>query len=56
MAASNSELCANILSLNLDEYKLKVENFLQDKGCMEDGHASERAVDKIIEIIETKGS
>ena len=31
-----------------------IEEFLKDKGCFEDGHASERVVEKIKEIIGEK--
>jgi len=42
--------------LNFDEekYKKEVEQFLIDKGCMEDGHAAERVADLIEEIMEKK--
>ena len=36
---------------NYESYRKKVEEFLQEKGCMEDGHASERAVDLIEKIM-----
>ena len=32
-------------------YKIKVEEFLKGKDCIEDGHASERVVDLIEEIM-----
>lgn len=46
-----NELRKNILNFNYESYREKVEEFLKDKGCMEDGHASERVVDLIEEIM-----
>jgi len=53
-SANNSiELINNIRNFNDEKYQKDVEQFLKDKGCMEDGHASERIVEKIIELMET---
>lgn len=52
ISINNDELIENILNFDIHNYENEVEEFLDDKGCMEDGHASERIVDKIIEIIE----
>jgi len=41
----------NILNFDNEKYQKEVEEFLQEKGCMEDGHASERIVDLIEGII-----
>ena len=41
----------NFSHTNYEKYKNDVEQFLKDKGCMEDGHASERVVDLIEKII-----
>ena len=54
IARSNDELIENILKFNDAVYRQKVEEFLKDKGCFEDGHASERVVEKIKEIIGEK--
>lgn len=42
LARNNDELMANIDDFNDQTYASKVDVFLQAKGCMEDGHASER--------------
>ena len=51
VAENNKQLRKNILNFDLDKYQEKVEEFLKDKGCMEDGHASERVVDLIEKIM-----
>ena len=35
-----------------DEYRRKVKAFLTEKGCYEDGHASERIADFIADLIQ----
>lgn len=52
IAQNNRELEANILNFDNDSYCRAVEMFLQDKGCVEDGRASERVVELIQKIIE----
>ena len=47
VAGTNAELCAAIRAFDEAKFALDRESFLRDKGCMEDGHASERAVDII---------
>ena len=55
IAKNNRELVNNIQNFDMDAYQAKVEEFLQGKGCVEDGKASYRVVEKIKEIIgETK--
>ena len=51
VATDNIELIENIRNFDYEKYKQEVEIFLQEKGCMEDGHASERVVDLIERII-----
>jgi len=51
IATNNDELINNILRFNYNQYSADVEAFLQDKGCVEDGHASERVVELIKKII-----
>lgn len=51
VAQNNKELVQNILNFDNEKYKNEVEQFLKDKGCMEDGHASERVVNLIEEIM-----
>ena len=54
VAETNEQLRQNILKFDYETYKCKVEEFLKEKGCMEDGHASERVVDLIESIMEGK--
>ena len=51
VASTNEILLENIKNFNLNRYQVKVEEFLKEKGCMEDGHASERVVDLIEELM-----
>jgi CDP-glycerol glycerophosphotransferase len=41
----------NILNFDLENYQERVEKFWKEKGCIEDGHASERVVDLIEQIM-----
>jgi CDP-glycerol glycerophosphotransferase len=52
VAKNNTELADNIANYDDAKYKLRCEEFLEEMGCIEDGHASERVSDKIVEIIE----
>jgi len=54
VAHDNAELVNNILNFDEEKYKTDVETFLKDKGCIEDGHASERVADLIEGIINEK--
>lgn len=47
VAESESELVRNIAAFNEADYRAKVAAFLKGKGCVEDGHASERVCDLI---------
>lgn len=51
VATSNKELKDAILHFDEQKFLMDVEVFLQDKGCIDDGHASERIVEKMKEII-----
>lgn len=51
VARNNQELAENIQNFDIEKYKKEVDKFLEDKGCMDDGHASERVVDLIEEIL-----
>lgn len=51
LARNNGELMNNIFSFNNITYQKKIVEFLKDKGCVEDGKASYRVVEKIKEII-----
>lgn len=50
LAQDNAELQKNIDAFDEAAYLQKVEAFLQEKGCMEDGHASERVADLIEQL------
>lgn len=49
--SDNETLIKNIENFDNERYLREVDEFLKDKGCMEDGHASERTVDLIEEIM-----
>lgn len=50
---NNDEMVKNIESFSYEEYnKTNVMTFLNAKGCIEDGHASERVVDLIRSVID----
>lgn len=51
IAVNNDELMDNIMAFDNESYQARVEQFLKDKGCVEDGHASERVVELIKKII-----
>lgn len=51
VAESNEELERNIREFDMDLYKEKVESFLEEYGVHEDGHASERVAQFIIELL-----
>ena len=51
IATNNEELINNIELFDYNSYKVKVEEFLTNKGCIEDGLASKRVVDLIEEIM-----
>lgn len=54
IATNNNELIENIKNFDYEKYKNEVELFLQEKGCIEDGHASERIVNIIEQIVGQK--
>ena len=51
IANDNDELINNIININIDKFKNECNIFLKEKGCIEDGFASERTVDLIVKII-----
>ena len=51
VASNNDKLIENIQNFDMTKYQQNVEQFLQEKGCMEDGHASERVVDLVEELM-----
>lgn len=54
IATNNDELIKNIENFDNDKYQTKVEEFLKEKGCIDDGHASERVVELIKDIIKNQ--
>ena len=50
VAKNYQELIENINNWSSDKYENAIERFLNDKGCYDDGMASERIADKIIQI------
>ena len=51
IATDSQRLADNIINFDMEKYHREVEQFLKDKGCIDDGHASERIVDFIEKII-----
>lgn len=51
IGVNNEQLKQNILNFDEAAYKEKVEAFLIEKGCMEDGRASERCVDLVLQMM-----
>lgn len=54
LACDNEGLMKNIDFFEEEAYLEKVKRFLEEKGCMEDGHASERVVDLIERLMGVK--
>lgn len=52
VAENNEKLIENIKNFDLQKYQEKVNEFLKGKGSIEDGHASERVVELIKQIME----
>lgn len=51
VAHDNAELMQRVDGFDADAYAADVEAFLQKKGCIEDGHASERVADLIEKLV-----
>lgn len=51
VATDNEMLMKNVCNIDLDQYAVKTEQFLREKGCTEDGKASERVADLIMELV-----
>lgn len=51
IAENNMQMVNNIENFDTTEYLARVEKFLSEKGCIEDGHASARIVDFIESLI-----
>lgn len=54
IAQDNDELITNIKYFDIEIYKQKCDTFLVEKGCVEDGNASERVADLIAQIVGIK--
>lgn len=54
VAKNNEELLKNIVEFDDDAYLEQANLFLRDKGCVEDGKASYRVVERIKEIMTSK--
>lgn len=52
IAESNEELVDNILQFDKEKYDKNLKAFFEEYGVHEDGHASERAADFIIKLLE----
>lgn len=51
LATDNSSVRAIISGFDIDKYKEDVDLFLDDKGCVDDGNASARAAEMILNLI-----
>lgn len=51
VATNNDVLMDSVRMFDTQKYAEQVEQFLQDKGCTEDGNASERVADLIMELV-----
>ncbi len=51
VSKNNEELVKNILNFEIEKYKKEADAFLEEKGCIEDGNASNRVVDLVEEIM-----
>lgn len=51
VAVNSQELISNIETFCQEEYESRVNRFLKEKGCVEDGQASRRVVEKLKEIM-----
>lgn len=51
IATDNAEMQKNILAFDEQKYAIEHAAFLKEKGCCEDGHASEKVVDKILQLM-----
>lgn len=53
---TGEELLRKIQNFDQDKYECERIAFLEDKGCVEDGHAAQRIVEKIKEIMESESA
>ena len=52
IATDNDQLLKNVRTFDYTAYALHTEQFLQARGCIEDGKASDRVADLIIDLVE----
>lgn len=52
IAGSNEEMAKDIVQYDQEKYKRKIKNFLAEYGICEDGHASERAAEFIVKLVD----
>lgn len=55
VAFNNDELLQSILSFDVENYEHKIDEFFDNVGLIEDGHASERVADIIDDFVVGKG-
>lgn len=51
LAKNNLQLIENVLNFDQEKFEKECPAFLKKYGCIDDGHASERAVEKIKELM-----
>ena len=51
IARNTEEMQEKLRSFDMAKYQADCEQFLLDKGCYEDGHAAEKIVDKMLELM-----
>jgi len=51
VASSNEQMLENIAKFDEDLYQQKVTDFLNEKGCMDDGFASRRIADRLMKLL-----
>lgn len=51
IAENTEQLCNHILNFDRDRYEKRLDEFLEQYGVYEDGHASERVADFIVNLI-----
>ncbi len=50
LSSKNAQLIQQVLDFDSDKFAVNCEAFLTEKGCIDDGRASQRIVDKIIQM------
>lgn len=51
LAFDYAKLMKNTKGFQEDAYSTRIDTFLREKGCIEDGHASERVADLITSLM-----